>query len=288
MAAQCESSSRLSAVEMWKRKVEAARLQLASRRQIPEAAAPGDRVYGRRLRSAALERRPTGLLMELLDEHVGSDATVIDVGAGPGRYTIPLAEMARAVIAVEPSPIMTGYLRENLTAKGIGNVSIVPRRWEDAEVPMADFVVCSHVLYNVLDIGEFLLKLDAHAQRGCFIVHHRQQFDHLAGALWPLVHGEPLAPPPVFASLLDVLAEVGIGEFRTGVMPAFARMTFEDAEEAVDYCLERLALMDTEDNRALLRPALAELLERVDDRVGIPPQPPSGVVWWLKGRDDAD
>lgn len=226
--------------------------------------------------------------MELLDGHVGSDATVIDVGAGPGRYTIPLAEIARAVIAVEPSPIMTGFLRENLAAKSLGNVSVVPRRWEDAEVPTADFVVCSHVLYNVLDIGEFLLKLNAHARRGCFIVHHRQQFDYLAGALWPLVYGEPLAPVPVFDSLLDVLSEVGIGDLRTGVMPAFARVTFEDAEEAVDYCLERLALMDNEDNRALLRPALAELLQRVHDRVGLPLQPPSGVVWWLKRHDDAD
>jgi FkbM family methyltransferase len=54
------------------------------------------------------------------------DAVVLDVGANIGLSTILLARRAARVIAYEPSPVNVGFLRENLAANGITNVTVEP------------------------------------------------------------------------------------------------------------------------------------------------------------------
>ena len=41
--------------------------------------------------------------------------TLLDVGAGAGRFALPLATTCRKVTAVDPSPTMCSVLRESLT-----------------------------------------------------------------------------------------------------------------------------------------------------------------------------
>src|SRR5262245_53313479 len=48
----------------------------------------------------------------------------LDVGAGGGRYALPLALAVREVIAVDPSEGMLGVLREASGQEGIANVRI--------------------------------------------------------------------------------------------------------------------------------------------------------------------
>lgn len=270
--------------ERWKQLVLARRRQ--ARRQLPagveERASREHRVYARRLQALVQEWEPAGLLVDLLKRHVGPDATVIDIGAGTGRYTLPVARWAREVIAVEPSPVMSGYLRENLARRGIDNVMLVARRWEVAEVAVADFAVCSHVLYDVLEIDAFLRKMDELARHGCFIVHHREQFDLIARRLWPLVHGEERAPMPMFDLLLEVLNEIGVSRIQEGRMPSPFRVCFDSSEEVIEYGLETLMLEDSLENRAWLSEKVVSLVEQAGGYYYMPSQQPSGVVWWLK------
>lgn len=57
---------------------------------------------------------------------IPSDGTVLDVGANIGLSTILLARRFAKVIAYEPSPVNVGFLRENLAANGITNVTVEP------------------------------------------------------------------------------------------------------------------------------------------------------------------
>ena len=94
-------------------------------------------------------------LFARLRAEVRPEDTILDVGAGAGRYTVPLARLARRVVAVEPSPAMLGHLGARIAAAGADNVAVVGAAWPDAEVEPADVVLCSHVVYGVREIVMF-------------------------------------------------------------------------------------------------------------------------------------
>lgn len=78
------------------------------------------------------------------------------------------------------------------------------------EVPIADVVVCHHVVFNVADIGPFLQELGAHARFRVVIEMPTQHpLTNMSGAwkhFWNL--GRPAQPTS--EDLLEVLKEIGI------------------------------------------------------------------------------
>lgn len=56
---------------------------------------------------------------------LGEDATVIDIGAGTGQFTLAAAAAVRKVVAVDVSPAMLEHLRDKLRTRGVGNVECV-------------------------------------------------------------------------------------------------------------------------------------------------------------------
>jgi SAM-dependent methyltransferase len=68
-------------------------------------------------------------LLEVLRPLVRPEETWLDVGAGGGRYTLPIALLARRVFAVEPSAGMRGVMIEACREFGIDNVDLFDERW---------------------------------------------------------------------------------------------------------------------------------------------------------------
>src|SRR5579863_10318938 len=92
--------------------------------------------------------------------------SVLDVGAGTGRYALALAPLARQVTAVEPNAAMLDFLRNDASEHRASNISYVQATWQDAPEDLhADIVICSHVLYPIMDIVPFLRKLHAAPRR---------------------------------------------------------------------------------------------------------------------------
>jgi len=56
---------------------------------------------------------------------LGGDATVVDLGAGTGQFTLAVAGAARRVVAVDVSPAMLEHLREKVRDRGLENVECV-------------------------------------------------------------------------------------------------------------------------------------------------------------------
>ena len=78
----------------------------------------------------------------------------LDIGAGAGRYALPLALHVDEVIAVEPSASMRNALRTGKAEHGLDNIRIVAGEWpaylsELGEPPVADVALVAHVGYDI-------------------------------------------------------------------------------------------------------------------------------------------
>lgn len=59
---------------------------------------------------------------------------VLDIGAGPGNFALPLARVAAEVVAVEPAAAMLRILRERAAREGISNITCVQATWQEIDL----------------------------------------------------------------------------------------------------------------------------------------------------------
>jgi SAM-dependent methyltransferase len=64
--------------------------------------------------------------------NVGSSENVLDLGCGPGTLTIPIAEAARSVTAVDSSLGMLEVLKRSADGKQLKNLVCVNKTWRDS------------------------------------------------------------------------------------------------------------------------------------------------------------
>lgn len=271
-------------IERWRRIVE------ARRRQTDGAYSGLGRTtrdyWARRAdRYAAFSREglPDPFLEKLL-AHVDGRSMVLDVGAGVGRHAVPLARVVRRVIVVEPSPSMASHLRQWAQEEGLANIEVIEADWPEVDVPVCDIVVCSHVLYPVLDVEPFVRKLDESARRYCFLQLHQEQMALESLELWERFHGEPRARQPTFRDALPVLWQMGL---RPNLeMTAMAQSwSWESMDEAARNFREHLAIPEDEATEARLREMLAAALEAREGRLHLPKTTyRSAILWW--GKED--
>lgn len=214
-------------------------------------------------------------------ERVTPQTSVLDVGAGTGRFSLALAPYARQVIALEPGASMLNYLHEEREALKLNNIITVQSRWEDAPTDLrADIVICSHVLYPILDVAPFLKKLHAAAQT-CYLYLRATQIDTLTAPFWQHFHGDERRQAPEYIHALDVLYELGIYA-NVEVVTAPFTLKFPTLQDAEDELLEQLILADDAHTRQELNTLLKGWLIEDDDHTWhSPPQNfVSAILWW--------
>ncbi|HEY8742102.1 MAG TPA: class I SAM-dependent methyltransferase [Chloroflexota bacterium] len=151
------------------------------------------------------------LLVGMLTEALGSDGTLLDVGAGAGRYALPIAQRGLAVTAVEPSAGMRRNLEERVQQAGVAaNLHVVASTWEDAAVAPHDVVLASHILYPIADVVPFIQKLVAHARRAWFLTIRVEPMGGELVPLWQEVRGTSYPMEPTFLDLYNLLFAIGL------------------------------------------------------------------------------
>lgn len=100
--------------------------------------------------------------------------TLLDVGAGTGRFAVPLARQVRSVTALDHSAAMLKVLRDRLEAERATNVIVVEEPWESANTPALaeqfDVVLAAWSLYRMPDILTAINKLVAATRRTLVIL----------------------------------------------------------------------------------------------------------------------
>jgi molybdenum cofactor cytidylyltransferase len=143
--------------------------------------------------------------------------TWIDIGAGAGRYALPLATAVARVIAVDPSGSMLEGLRAGMAEHGIVNVEVHEGRWPEiaererrlCDALPVDVSLIAHVGYDVEAVWPFIEAMERAATRECVAVLMRRSPASQAEPFWPEIHGEPRISLPALPAFVDLLVAHG-------------------------------------------------------------------------------
>ena len=161
-------------------------------------------------RTDAQVERPSGAAHERAAEALPAAGTILDVGAGAGAASLPLTS-AGTLIAVDENPDLLAELEIRAARRQLKSMAIVGR-WPDVadRVPSADVVVCSHVLYNVPDLGPFVTALHEHARRRVVVeITARHPLSGL-NPLWRRFHGIDRPERPTWEDAASGIRTLGI------------------------------------------------------------------------------
>lgn len=130
---------------------------------------------------------------------LGLGGTVLDIGCGGGAGSVPLGPPAVRITGVDGTAAMLSNFAQACAEAGVIHQE-VEGRWPDVadQVPVADVVVCHHVVYNVAEIDPFLIALTDHALRLVVVEltedHPTSPFNFLWERFWGLARpSEPTA-----------------------------------------------------------------------------------------------
>ncbi|HYI15668.1 MAG TPA: class I SAM-dependent methyltransferase [Thermomicrobiales bacterium] len=208
-------------------------------------------------------RRTDDELLNELRAMSNPNATWLDIGAGGGRYALPLALSSRKVIAIDPSEGMLNVLRGSMAEHGIDNIDIHHLRWpEGSDELQADFSLAAHVGYDIRDINGFLDGMDrTTSQRCCVVLMDRAPSGGFT-RLWHQIHGEYRHQLPGAREFLHLL-------LARGAMPE-VRLTWRQMrpmghDDIRESARRRLWLSEGSEKDQHLQRLLAEMPEGLDD-----------------------
>lgn len=164
--------------------------------------------------------------LDVIAPYVSPRKTLLDVGAGAGRHSVPLAEQVEWVTAVEPSEGMRSRIPDR------ANMTVIASTWEDAEPAPADLVICCHVMYGVEEPVPFIQKMERCARERVFIMLREGPMAHPGAIIRDRMEGGRTPPAPRFSDLLLLLLQMGVAPDVTFLRyPVVHR--YADMEEAV-------------------------------------------------------
>ena len=231
------------------------------------------------------EKGATEQEIAILDLRPGD--TVLDVGAGTGRLSVPMANIAARVTALDPSGGMLSILEERMAAEGRRNYSCVRMRWEDAvigrDIGPHDVVVAAYSL-GFYDLAAALQKLDAAARRSVYLFWHAGEWrSHEEMALYKTVFGEEAALQkgyPDYIYPVNILHDAGIYP-NVRIFHSMWDTGYDSVDEAARTWVA-LHNPDQEDISPVIE-YFSRVLRRTGDGTYLETTVrPTAAVWWVK------
>jgi len=215
--------------------------------------------------------------------------TWLDIGAGAGRYALPLALRVKEVVAVEPSGGMRRALRTGMGEHGIGNVRVVPGTWPEAldelgALPAVDVALIAHVGYDIDGIGTFLDAMEAATRDRCVALMTDQSPASVADPFWPLVHGEERVALPSLLDLVELLRARG-RDPEVRIVERSPR-SFDSVPALTAFLRRQLFIAEGGEKDVHFRAILPEHITRRDGGWTLTERPAGslGVVTWRVGE----
>ena len=223
--------------------------------------------------------RPVGVSYERAAQALSEPGSVLDVGAGAGAASLPLAGRTTRLTVVDTNPRMLDELARLAAPLGLTPHAVVGR-WPDVAdaVEPADVALCHHVAYNVPELDVFALALNGHARRRVVLelpwLHPLSPLN----PLWSVLHGLERPTGPTARDALDVLREAGLRPVMEE-WPRPPRPEYPSMAELVAVTRQRICLPPERDDE--LGAALLQLGVDPDHPMELPASDDRLVtLWW--------
>jgi SAM-dependent methyltransferase len=225
--------------------------------------------------------QPDGFMQWLLPM-VSSGDTVLDIGAGSGRYLTTLASSGCHVIALEPSKTMISYIHQTVNEHQLhASVTVINDAWPSVHSITCDVAISVQVLDAVSDIEPFLRQMNASTKKVCVILLGVRHPTAPLHGLWKKYHGTTRLPIPGAYECQQALAQMGImANIKMFPNPSFVR--FPNLEDAIAEACFRLRLPNDAHHHAIISELIrTDCLIKDDGTVVVPHNvPPTEIIWW--------
>jgi ubiquinone/menaquinone biosynthesis C-methylase UbiE len=205
-----------------------------------------------------------------------SNDSVLDIGCGNGVITIPLAQKATKVTAMDISSKMLEILMKNAKDSDLNNINTFNRRIEDVteeDVGKHDVVVASRSLNGVSDIGNELEKINNVAQKSVYLTlwgADNRRFEREMAQLL----GRESHRHPDYIYVYNILHDLGIYA-NVEMLESNTRNYYSNVEEALDRLRWRIGDLNKEEE-SILREYLEENMIKT----------PDGTITYSNGKAD--
>lgn len=206
--------------------------------------------------------------------------TVLDVGVGAGAASIPLYPRCSLIIGVDSSAALLEEFQQQAHRVGAAAQPIAGA-WPAvaAQVPVADVVVCNHVVYNVADLEPFVVALSAHARRRVVIELTNRHPTAWMADLWLRFHALSRPTRPNSDDAASLIRGLGYDVRRHAAVVPRRPGGFRGREDAVASIRRRLCLDAAQDEA--VAEALGDRLARDGDHWSAAgPLEPLVTLWW--------
>jgi SAM-dependent methyltransferase len=205
--------------------------------------------------------------------------TVLDIGAGSGRLTIPMAKQVKHVTAIEPSTGMLNILNKKAQTEHLTNISTLNQPWEAVNI-YSDItphdVVVSSLSFFMLDLEMQLKKMASAAKKYVYLFMSASKW--LDDELQKIVEFPvPLLPDYIYIS--NILKDLGI----------CANVEFFDCESTQKFATFQEALTKfttlyhiPQTQEPQLRQYLSKRLQERDGQFWLNRNKKVAMLWWTK------
>ena len=212
---------------------------------------------------------------------LGPKSTVIDIGAGTGALTIPIAKIAKSVTAVEPSAKMIDYLERNAKAEELSNIICVKKFWDDVapfeELEAHDVLISSHSLL-MKDMKAALEKMDLLAKKRVYLITSANRNGGYYNELWKRLYEEEYKSSPGYVCLYNILYDMGIYA-NVEISEVEYKQPFSSCEEAVNLWTQNLRASSSE-AKEVVREFISENIVVEDGYALLKDRTKWATIWW--------
>jgi hypothetical protein len=223
-----------------------------------------------------------GVALDFILPRTAGSNTFLDVGAGCGALSIPLARAGKSVTSLDPSAAMLDLLKEDVRKEGLSNIKTAHAAWGEVKLRPHDVVLCANVPDLLKEPEPFITGADKLARKAVFLIENAgpgsDKFYYRE--LYPLLFNKPFGERTDY--LKTYVALHGMGIFaNVEIIEYDFDQPFDDINEAIEFWKEYLGLV-TEEHDRKLKGFLEGKLVRKKGVLLARFHKKSAIIWWKK------